>query len=367
MMNIIITIKMKKKNQLLVSLTILLLAFTSCDTNDVSKVSSSSTKETKISQYVVKYTNQQMVNWSNTGSPYLDNEEENSSNTSIDPYLLSQAGVFKPISNSTTRAFGVNPNENRFWSMIRLKIGSIQEPIRSYVIGAIHDIESETNIRFYNAIEDPDVDPVYGFKYPNVHISISPNGMDGSSDVGRIGGEQYIYIPKDIADNPDNYSADEITGFVERALCNVAGMYNEQQRNNRDDYVNIYTNNIDTQNLYHFDKITKNYFSRGDFDWSSITLASSYDFSKNGGKTITTKSGDTMPKNNILSDLDKMFLNYFYLPYKPRTDTYRELDNVVYDGNNKQLTESQRLQLQADLNNGNSTPPSGGELTPPAW
>lgn len=45
-----------------------------------------------------------------------------------------------------------------------------------------------------------------------------------------------------------------------------------------------------------------------------------------------------------------------------RSDVYRELDDVVYDGNNNVLTEAQRLELQAALNNGNPTPPSGGRI-----
>jgi hypothetical protein len=102
-------------------------------------------------------------------------------------------------------------------------------------------------------------------------------------------------------------------------------------------------------------------------NWNSITLAASYEFSLNGAKTITTKSNGIMPANTSLSELDKMFLNYFYLPYKPRTDTYRELDDVVYDGNNRQLTESEKTQLQAYLNNGSANPPSTGSMTPPAW
>jgi len=55
-------------------------------------------------------------------------------------------------------------------------------------------------------------------------------------------------------------------------------------------------------------------------------------------------------------------LNYFYLPYIARSDVYRELDDVVYDGNNNVLTEAQRIELQAALNNGNATPPSGGRI-----
>lgn len=78
--------------------------------------------------------------------------------------------------------------------------------------------------------------------------------------------------------------------------------------------------------------------------------------------TMLKKDGSTFYQNNVLSDLDRAWLNHFYLPYIARSDVYRELDDVVYDGNNNVLTEAQRLELQAALNNGNPTPPSGGRI-----
>lgn len=314
--------------------------------------------------YRVEYTEGQLANWEKTGSPFLDNELDNSSNTLINPSVLSQAGVFKPLKpEAQTKAFGVNPQQNRFWSMIRLIIGNVDDyndaPLRSCVIKAISDMEKQTNIRFYNAINDPVTDPNYQITYPNVRIQMAPSAQFGSSNVGRLGGEQYINIPLDMKNNFDNYKAKGVVGFIKHALCNVAGMYNEQQRYDRDTYVTIYSNNIQSANSSQFNKITKNYYARGSFDWNSITLAGSYDFSTNGSKTITDKNNNTLPTNTELSNLDKMFLNYFYLPYVARSDTYRQLDDVVYDGNNKQLTESEIQQLENYLNNGASRPSTG--------
>ncbi len=56
--------------------------------------------------------------------------------------------------------------------------------------------------------------------------------------------------------NFNNYKIDSVVGFIKHALCNVAGMYNEQQRYDRDTYINVYTNNIQPANRFHFDKIT---------------------------------------------------------------------------------------------------------------
>lgn len=310
-------------------------------------------------QYIVQYTEQQLENWKNTGSPFLDDELENSFNTIVDPTLPVQGGVFKPIETPQTKAWGVNPQQNRFWAMIRLKLSIPNQnwKLKAIVIEAISKMEEQTNVRFFNAINDPDTDPTWGFKYPNVHIHVTKDKKKGSSYVGRKGDEQYIYVPEDAT-----------VEFIMRALCNVAGMYNEQQRSDRDTYVNVTTANVAPENRYHFDKITKNYYGMGGFDMESITLAGTFQYSSSPNlKSIVKKNDATIVPADELSSLDKQFLNYFYLPYTARSDVYRELDKRVYKSDNTLMTESERLQLQAKLNNGNPNPPSGGRLTPVDW
>lgn len=311
--------------------------------------------------YELQYSEQQLKNWKEIGSPFLENEHLNSSNTFINRNITSQGGVFEPIPISSTRAYGPHPYQNRYWSMVRLKLAipniSVDYSLlKSRVVGAISEIQSNTNVRFYNSINDPVTDPTYGFTYPNVHIHVSPDAKKGSSFVGMKGGEQYIYLPINATKE-----------FIMRALVNAAGMYNEQQRNDRDTYVNVYTDNVAPENRLQFDKITSNFYSIGSFDTNSITLAGSTEFSFNGIRSITFKDNSIIKPREILSNLDKSFLNYFYLPYIARTDTYRELANTVYDGNNYKLSESERLDLQAYLNNGNSYPPVYGRITPVPW
>lgn len=102
----------------------------------------------------------------------------------------------------------------------------------------------------------------------------------------------------------------------------------------------------------------------GGFDFSSIMLYSSYAFAIDSQKpTMTKKDGSTfVGQRNGLSDGDRRFPNYFYLPYIARSDTYAELDTVMYDGNNVRLTKEQILEIQAQLNNGNPTPPANGRI-----
>lgn len=341
-------------------LVLLAATLSSCEQEENLSVQTSET-ESKVLPYQTAYTEYQLKNWAETGSPYLENELDNAATTLKDPNLRSQDGLFK-LPDAQTRAFGVNPQQNRFWSMIRLKI-SVTGRIKELVIEAISRMEEQTNVRFYNAIKDPEIDPVYGIKLPNVYIRMAlPNEQTGSSYVGRLGNEQYISIPQET----ESWSTDgeELVAFVMRALCNVAGMYNEQQRNDRDNYVTVNTQNVPSYNRYHFTKITKNFYSRGAFDPYSITLASTNEF---GTNSIKMKSGAEISKNLELSNLDRAFLNYFYLPFMPRKDTYSELAPVVYDGNNRQLSPSERLELQAYLNNGNPTPPAGGYVDIEPW
>lgn len=108
----------------------------------------------------------------------------------------------------------------------------------------------------------------------------------------------------------------------------------------------------------------------GNFDTSSITLASSKDFSKNGSNTITTKTGLDIAINYTLSTQDKLFLNSHYLPYIARKDNYTELDKNVYNQYGKLLTEEERLQLQNQINSQRGLygePPVEGRLTRVAW
>ena len=109
-------------------------------------------------------------------------------------------------------------------------------------------------------------------------------------------------------------------------------------------------------------------YNRGSYDFNSIMGYDSYTSSTsvviNTNLPMYTKlDGTNIYQGRELSDGDRMWLNYYYLPYVARSDTYAELDSVVFDGNNQRLSEEQRIQLQAQLNNGTPLPPEGGRIT----
>lgn len=261
------------------------------------------------------------------------------------------------LTKNNTRSCAVYPNYN-LWSMVRFVYapeGNANETqLRPYtkmlIQQAMRHWEANTNVRFYNATGQPTHDNTYNIDYPYVYFC---NGDGNNSNVGRIGGMQKIHI-----------APYQTMGIVAHEIGHAVGLYHEQSRHDRDNYVTINLSNVPSDKRNNYDKITSNYYNMGSFDFSSIMLYSSYDFAINSNvPTMTKKDGSTFTGQRMgLSDGDRRFPNYFYLPYIARSDTYAELDSVVYDGNNNRLTESQRIQLQAQLNNGNPYPPANGRI-----
>lgn len=72
----------------------------------------------------------------------------------------------------------------------------------------------------------------------------------------------------------------------------AVGLIHEQCRNDRDSYVTIHKENIIPKHLHNFDKyLSGTVTDVGTFDFGSVMLYSSNDFSNNGKATMTTKNG----------------------------------------------------------------------------
>jgi len=244
-----------------------------------------------------------------------------------------------------TNSVGVYPTPYNLWSMVRYTLAPDLTWDRKYIIDeAIAHWEANTNIRFYNATGRPTSDPIYGFNYPYVEFV---NSDVNKSYIGRIGGRQTIQL----AQYQDASRAIHEIGHA-------IGLYHEQCRIDRDNYLNVNINNVDPKDRYNFDKVTDNYTMSGSMDFNSIMMYGSYDFAVDYNiPVLTRKDGTTFLSNYALSEMDKNWANTYYLPYKPRYDTYRELDAVVYKPDNTIMTDQERLNLQAQLNNGNPNPP----------
>lgn len=297
----------------------------------------------------------QLEHLSKTGTVETPPVEEDESGI---PVSLA-SGMKNTLSNSVSRNNGVYPTPYNLWAMVRYSVDpKILPQTRNLIRQAIRHWESRTNIRFYNATNEPTVDPTYGFEYPYVYFC---NKEGNYSSVGRVGGKQILSID----------ATEWRIMAVAHEIGHAIGLHHEQCRYDRDNYINVNLSNLNTNRLKasNFTKVTTNYYCRGSFDWESIMLYGSFDGAKNpnglaSNAVMTRKDGTTWEDITYkeLSNLDRQWANYLYLPYIARSDVYRELDTVVFDGNNRQLTESERLQLQAELNNGNPTPPAGGRI-----
>lgn len=252
------------------------------------------------------------------------------------------------------------PRNYNLWAMARFTYdNNLSSSQRDIIKKALLNIQSKTNVRFYNATGLPTRDNTYNIDYPYINFRYCGPQDRCSSKVGKTGEKQDINLADFAFSKP---------GVVEHEICHALGLLHEQCRPDRDDYVTINTSNLTTIGKANFQKRASNYSVKGPYDFNSIMGNSSYTSSANvvidALKPIYTKQDGSVINQGIdLSDGDCAWLNYYYLPYVARSDDYVELDSVVYDGNNKRLTEEQRLQLQSQLNNGNPTPPSSGRIS----
>merc|ERR550519_549641 len=118
------------------------------------------------------------------------------------------------------------------------------------------------------------------------------------SYVGKIGGKQNINYPQWCINQ---------YGSVLHEMYHALGFFHEQSRFDRDDYVTIMYDNIQSGAEHNFDKYSEGYISGfgHDYDYGSVMHYSAYAFSANGEKTIvTTDPNASIGQRNGLSDTD---------------------------------------------------------------
>ncbi|KAM4618132.1 embryonic protein UVS.2-like [Discoglossus pictus] len=162
----------------------------------------------------------------------------------------------------------------------------------SVIKGAMQDFATLTCVRFIPRTVEPD--------YLNI---ISGSGC--WSSVGKIGGRQDVSL---------NSSSCMQKGIVQHELNHVLGFYHEQSRSDRDNYVNILTDNIIPSNTANFGKSVTNNLGL-EYDYSSVMHYGRYDFSKAAGlPTIVPKPDPSVPigQRYGLSNLDIAKINKLY-------------------------------------------------------
>lgn len=158
---------------------------------------------------------------------------------------------------------------------------------------AINNIVSNTCLKFKVRSNEAD------------YVRITNSGGGCWAHVGRIYGAQVVNLGAGCTG----------TGTVTHELIHALGFYHEQSATNRDQYVRINYENVNTGQGHNFDKYEASLitnFGVG-YDYGSIMHYSSHAFSKNGLPTITPlQAGKSIGQRIGMSAMDIAKINAMY-------------------------------------------------------
>lgn len=164
------------------------------------------------------------------------------------------------------------------------------------ILDAMRSWEKVTKVRFVE-LSDSNAD-----KYSDYLLFTPTDNLKCSSFVGRQGGSQIILLgPNCAAMN------------VAHELGHALGLWHEQSRNDRNQYINILWENIDEDYRYNFNQHMNDGEDFGYYDYQSIMHYTAYAFSKNGKPTIIPlEEGVIIGQRKQLSAKDIAAVNAMY-------------------------------------------------------
>lgn len=181
--------------------------------------------------------------------------------------------------------------------------GNLDNKTRVY--DAIKHWESKTNIKFVERTAES-----------NYVYFVSGSGC--SSYIGMIGGKQNITLSSSCS-----------TGNTIHEIGHAIGLWHEQSRVDRENYITINYGNIQSGREHNFYTYAEQGFDGAEFtnalDFGSIMMYGSYSFSSNGSPTIVKKDGSTFSiQRSGLSSGDVTGINNMY-PYSSGGETEEEI------------------------------------------
>lgn len=147
---------------------------------------------------------------------------------------------------------------------------------------------------------------------------------DGSGEcwsyVGKRGGEQEVQLAANCG-----------LGAARHEVGHAIGLFHEQSRSDRDNYVDIFWSNIKAGESYNFEKYPPGTgWDIGGYNYQSLMHYESTAFSNNGNPTILAKNGSTISRNDLIADSDRCTVSYLY--YKTYHVRDAEPAPADYDG-----------------------------------
>ncbi len=170
--------------------------------------------------------------------------------------------------------------------------GSISQSVRNEIFEAMDEWTSKTNIRFKERTNE------------STYVTFRTNDGDcncGDSTLGSAAGPN----------NRIRLGSRSSAGLIVHEIGHTLGFIHEQNRSDRDDFVDIFPQNIQNGAISQF-RITQNSVNPGAFDVFSTMIYSSFTFSKNGQPVMLRKDGTRIPFRNGLSAGDIAGTNIIY-------------------------------------------------------
>uniref|UniRef100_H2ZFH0 Metalloendopeptidase n=1 Tax=Ciona savignyi TaxID=51511 RepID=H2ZFH0_CIOSA len=156
---------------------------------------------------------------------------------------------------------------------------------------ASKEISMKTCVDFYRRASEID------------YVEFIKQGHSCVSNVGRVGGRQVVSLKGKCSDH----------GMLVHQMLHVIGMWHEQSRHDRDQYVTINIDNVDPENRFNFKKRGRG-STVGKYDKTSIMHLDGYVFSSNQQPTIVDKTSGyaVVAQRTKLTDLDVAKINQLY-------------------------------------------------------
>ncbi len=156
-------------------------------------------------------------------------------------------------------------------------------------------------------------------------VYIEYNENSNSSELGYMNsGKQKLYL------------ANVTSGVAAHELGHAMGLIHEHQRANRDNYINIHTNNIKVSKRHNYNKDASSMSYRNEMDYNSIMMYSSFNsFAIDDTKpTMSKKDGSTWrSQRSYLSASDIELAKFIYGPPYYKITSTKTKDNSYYQGN----------------------------------